>query len=134
MVNALLEIIIMLVVSAGLGFAIAWFIQKSKLDKLQVIYNKQVSDYNDLTQQHNDLKSKMDVLKLDIIKVRTDLEKSETDLAAANSEIEKHAKTITMLQDEGKTLRADLEEANLQHEKTKAELETVTNQLNEGNE
>ena len=71
--NALLEIIIMLVVSAGLGFAVAWFFQKSKLDKLQELYDQKVSDYNDLDQQHKELQKNNTSLKAELTASQTEI-------------------------------------------------------------
>src|SRR3989338_2867034 len=86
--NALLEIIVMLIVSAGLGFAIAWFIQKSKLDKLQALFDQKVSDYNDLNQRYNQLNQRCNDLQEKNTALETDLSRRRKEITDLQAKIE----------------------------------------------
>ena len=98
--SALLEIIVMLIVSAGLGFVIAWFIQKSKLDKLQALFDQKVIDYNDLDQSYNELDSRFKDLQKKNKSLEADLSKYRAEIADLKSKIENLQTDLTKNKDE----------------------------------
>ena len=131
---ALFEIITMLVVAAGLGFGIAWFFQKNKLDKLQALYDQKVTDYNNLSEKHEDLKKNHTATKAELEDRKSEINKLNDTVKGLNSDLDNSKKEVTRLNGELETSNSGLKEALEQNEKITSELEKTQTELQESND
>ena len=129
--GALFEIIIMLVVAAGLGFGIAWFFQKNKLDKLQALHDQKVTDYNNLTQKHEDLTKSHTATKAELEDRKSEINKLNDTVKELNSDLDNSKKEAARLSGELDTSNSGLKEAQEQNKKTTSELTKAQADLQE---